>query len=175
MLHKSYLMPQCIVRWLVRWCTWLPNICFVVNTLLQFLTDLRHVHLIVAKHVLRYLKSTVEYGLKYATDQRINLNGYVDSDWGGSTRDRKSTSRCCFSLGSGMISWFSRKQSRVALSTTKAKYIASCLASCEVVWLQKLLSDLFDLELEATCTFCDNQSFVKFSKNPVFHDKSKHI
>ena len=45
----------------------------------------------------------------------------------------------------------------------------------EVVWLRNLLSDLFDLELEATCTFCDNQSFVKFSKNPVFHDKSKHI
>ena len=56
-----------------------PNICFVVNTLSQFLTDLRHVHLIVAKHVLKYLKGTVDYGHKYDANQKINLHGYVDS------------------------------------------------------------------------------------------------
>ena len=57
-----------------------PDICFVVNTLSQFLTDLRHVHLIAAKHILRYLKGTVDYGLKYEADQKINLEYYVDSD-----------------------------------------------------------------------------------------------
>ena len=56
-----------------------------------------------------------------------------------------------------------------------AKYVATCSASCEAVWLKKLLSDWFDLELDATCIYCDNQSCVKLSKNPVFHDKSKHI
>ena len=55
-----------------------PDICFAVNTLSQFLTDPRHVHLIVAKHILRYLKGTVDYGIKYETDQKINLEGYVD-------------------------------------------------------------------------------------------------
>ena len=63
----------------------------------------------------------------------------------------------------------------MALNTAEAEYIAACSVSCEAVWLQKLLSDLFDLELEATCIFCDNQSCMKLSKNPVFHDKSKHI
>ena len=58
-----------------------PDICFVVNNLSQFLTDSRHVHLIVAKHTLRYLKGTVEYGLKYDTNQKTNLHGYVDLDW----------------------------------------------------------------------------------------------
>ena len=122
-----------------------PDICFVVNTLSQFLIDRRHVYLIVAKHILRYLKGTVDYGLKYKVDQKINLEGYVDSDWASSAIDRKSTSGCCFSMGLGVISWSSRKQSSVALSTTEAEYVVACLASCEVVWLRKLLSDLFDL------------------------------
>ena len=63
----------------------------------------------------------------------------------------------------------------MALSTAEAEYVAAYSASCEAVWLRNLLSDLFDLELEATCIFCDNQSCVKFSENLVFHDKSKHI
>ena len=68
-----------------------PNICFVVNTL-------RHVHLMVAKHVVRYLKGTVEYGLKYDMKLKINLEGYVYSDWAGSAIDKKSTLGCCFSM-----------------------------------------------------------------------------
>ena len=63
----------------------------------------------------------------------------------------------------------------MALSTAKAQYVIACSASCEVVWLRKLLFDLFDLQLDATCIHCDNQSCVKLSKNPVFHDKLKHI
>ena len=108
-------------------------------------------------------------------NQKINLEGYVDSNWAGSSIDRKSTSRCCFSMGSGVISCFSRKKSYVALSIAEAEYVASCSASCEVVWLWKLLYDIFDLQLDATCIHCDNQSCVKLSKNLVFHDKSKHI
>ena len=73
-----------------------------------------------------------------------------------------------------MISWFSRKKSCVVLSTDEAKYVASCSASCEAVWIQKLLFDLLDLELEVTCIFCDNQSFMNFLKS-VFHDKLNHI
>ena len=63
----------------------------------------------------------------------------------------------------------------MALSTTEAKYLAACLASCEAMWLRKLLSDLFDLQLDVTCIYCDNQSCVKLSENSMFHDKLKHI
>ena len=66
---------------------------------------------------------TVDYGLKYDVNQKINLEGYADSDWAGSAIDRKSTSECCFSMGSSVISWFSRKQSCVALSTAEAEYL----------------------------------------------------
>ena len=74
-----------------------------------------------------------------------------------------------------MISRFSKKQSSVALSTTEAEYIAACSASCQAVWLWKLLSDLFDLELEVTCIFFNNQNCEKLSENSVFHDKPNHI
>ena len=67
------------------------EICFVVNTLSQFLTNLRNVHLITAKHILRYLKGTIYYGIKYEVNQKINLEGYVDSHWAGSAINRKST------------------------------------------------------------------------------------
>ena len=93
-----------------------PDICFAVNTLSQFLIDWRHVHLIAAKHILRYLKGMIDYGLKYDAYQKFKLEGYDDSNWVGSVAYRKSTSRCCFSMGSGVISWFSRKQYCVALS-----------------------------------------------------------
>ena len=63
----------------------------------------------------------------------------------------------------------------MALSTAEEEYVAACLASCEAVWLRKLLSNLFDLRMDATFIYCDNQSYVKLSENPVFHDKSKHI
>ena len=99
------------------------------------------------------------------------LDGYVDSDWASSAIDRKSTSGCCFSMGLGVISWFSRKKSCVALSATEVEYVVTCSASCEVVWLRKLLSGLFDLQSDVTCIYCDNQSCVKFSENPMFHDK----
>ena len=103
------------------------------------MTDPRNVHLIAAKHILRYLKGTIDYGLKYDADQKINLGGYVDSDWAGSSIDRNSTFGCWFSLGSGVISWFSRKQSYVALSTVEVEYVIACSTSCEEIWQWKLL------------------------------------
>ena len=81
--------------------------------------------MIIAKHILRYLRGTIDYGLKYGVNQKINLEGYVDSDWVGSAIDRKSTSGCCFSMGSSVISWFGRMESCMVLSTAKAKHVAT--------------------------------------------------
>jgi hypothetical protein len=152
-----------------------PDICFAVNTLSQFLVEPKHVHLVSTKHVMRYLKGTIDCGLSYDGDHDFRLSGYTDSDWAGSVSNRKSTSRCCFSLGPAMISWQSRKKSSIALSTAEAEYIVACSANCEAIWLRKLLTGLFDLEMEATMILCDNQSCIKMTENLVFHDKSKHI
>jgi hypothetical protein len=121
------------------------DICFVVNTLSQYMVGPRHLHWIAAKHVLRYLHGMVGYGLRYVSDGDVKLQGYTDFDWARSAVDRRSTSECCFSLGLGMISWLSRKQTSVELSTAEAKYIATSVASHEAVWLRKLLAGLFDL------------------------------
>ena len=113
-------------------------------------------------------------GIKY-DKVNIELLGYSDSDWAGSSIERKSTSGYCFSLRSGMVSWSSRKQTLVALSSIEVEYIASSLGAREVVWLRKLLSDLFKRHLKPTVIYCDNQSCIKLSSNPVFHNRSKHI
>ena len=110
-----------------------PEICFAVNTLSHYLGNPRCVHLIVAKHVMRYLKGTKDLGHSYGRDHDYKLYGYTDADWAGNVSDRKSTSGGCYSLGSAMISWFSRKQSSVSLSIAKAEYIAACFSSCESI------------------------------------------
>jgi hypothetical protein len=95
----------------------------------------RRVHLVATKHVMRYLKGTLDFGLCYNGDHDFRLISYTDSDLVGSVSDRKSTSGCCFSLGLAMTSWQSRKQSSIFLSTTEAEYIVACSTSCESVWL----------------------------------------
>jgi hypothetical protein len=176
---SSELVDATLYRQIIGSLMYLTNtrldICFAVNTLSQYLVEPRHVHHVVAKHVMRYLKGMLDYGLCYTGDNEFRLYGYIDSDWAGSTSDKKSTSGCCFSLGLAMTSWQSRKQSSIALSTAKAEYIAACSASGEAIWLRKLLTGLFNLEMEATMILCDNQSCIKMTENPVFHDKTKHI
>jgi hypothetical protein len=127
-----------------------PYICFTVNKLSQYMVELRNVHLIATKHVMRYMKGTNYYGHRYASDREIILQGFIDSYWDGSIGDRKSTSRCCFTMGSTMISWFNKKKTNVALNTDEEEYMATCSTSNEEVWLCKLLTGLFDLELEET-------------------------
>ena len=132
------------------------DICFVVNTQSQYLVKPRWVHLIVANHVMRYLKGTIYFGLYYDRDNDYILYGYIDSYWEGSVTDRKGTSSGWYYLGSSMISWMNKKQSIVALSMIEAEYIASCYASWEVIWLQKLMSGIFELDLDTTVILCDN-------------------
>jgi hypothetical protein len=86
-----------------------PNICYAVNALSQFMCEPKHIHMVVVKHILRYVRGTIAYGLRYTSSGDVMLYGYIDSDWMGSTVDRKSTSGYCFNLGSTMISWSSRK------------------------------------------------------------------
>jgi hypothetical protein len=108
------------------------------------------------KHVLRYLRGTVGYGLRYASSVDLSLQGYVDANWAGSTVEWKSTSDCCFTLGFSMVSLCSRKQSYVALSTAEVEYIVLSVVVHEAVWLRKLLTYFFDHEMDPTIIYCDN-------------------
>ena len=119
---------------------------------------------------MRYLHGNVGYGLRYTPSSDLTLVGYSDSDWDRRVEDRKSTSGCCFSLGSAMVSWFSRKQSSVSLSIVEAEYIAACMAPHEAVWLWKLLAGLSGQGLDPIMIHC-----VKMSMNLVQHDRTKHV
>jgi len=103
----------------------------------------RRVHCVAAKHILRYLQGTTDFGLDYRQGDGVRLAGYTDSNWAGCASDRKSTSRCCFGLGSAIVSWINRKQLSVALSSAEAEYMVASLASLEAIWLRKMLFGLF--------------------------------
>jgi hypothetical protein len=139
------------------------------------MVESRRAHRAVTKHVLRYLCGTIDCGLSYIQGDGVKLTRLTDADWVGNTMNRKSTLGCCFSLGSRVFSWFSKKQNLVALSSAEAMYVEAILATCEAIWLCKMLMGLFGQELETTVIRCDNQSCIKLSKNLVFHDRSKHI
>ena len=102
------------------------------------------------------------------------MYGYSDADWAGDERP-KSTSGYVFKLGGATISWSSKKQSVVALSSTEAEYIALCSTAQEVVWLRKLLCSLEFEQNEPTLLFEDNQGAIALCKNPKDHSRMKHV
>ena len=132
-------------------------------------------HFGAAKRVLRYLAGTTSYGIWFQKTEDFSLKGFSDSDWAGSVDDRKSTSGNCFILGTGAISWSSKKQATVALSSTEAEYVAVSASTWQAVWLRGVLQDLGEVQTKATSIKCDNQSAVMLAKNPVHHDRTKHI
>ena len=152
-----------------------PDIIHAVNVVSRFIQEPSKLHHAAAKRILRYLQGSQRQGIKYVKEENNKLVGYFDSDWAGSIDDRKSTSGYIFCLGSKMISWSSKKQKSIALSSAEAEYIAATDAACEAVWLRRVLLDLQQPQVQPTIIYCDNMSAIALSKNPVFHAKSKHI
>eukprot|EP00253_Pinus_taeda_P014399 PITA_14399 len=156
-----YRNPEKLIGSLMYLVNTRPNIFYAVNTLSQFMVEPKRAHWAADKHVLRYLQGTIDYGLLYSKGKDIRLSGFTNADWAGNSVDRKGTSRYCFNIGLGMTSWCSRKQKSVALSSSEAEYMATSIALCEVIWLRKLLVNLFGRNMEATMIMCDNQSCIK--------------
>jgi len=132
------------------------------------------------KRVLRYIQGTLNYSLIFKCRDSFNeancIVGFCDSDWAGDGVDRKSTSGYVFKLFGCTISWTSRKQSTVALSSTESEYIALSFAVSEACWLKHLLIDL-KLFKNVPCVtlYEDNQSAIKITKNPEYHKRLKHV
>eukprot|EP00253_Pinus_taeda_P022507 PITA_22507 len=102
-------------------------------------------------------------------------SGYFDSDWDVNLDDRKSTTGYVFNIGSRLISWSSEKQPTVSLSSTEAEYKALCSATCEAIWLRRILEDVGETQQTPTVIRCGNQSTIKLAKNPIYHARTKHI
>jgi hypothetical protein len=154
-----------------------PDLSFAVGFLSRFMEEPHQEHLVAVKRVLRYVAGTRSYGVHYKEggDDGMKLNGYSDADLAGDLDERKSTSGVIFFLGNNPVTWQSAKQKVVALSSCEAEYIAVATATCQGVWLHRLLQDFVGHEAEAPRLMVDNMSAIALSKNPVYHDRSKHI
>jgi hypothetical protein len=105
----------------------------------------------------------------------VQLAGYTNADWAGNAVDRRCTSGYAFSIGSAVVAWSSKKQPTVALSSTEAEYRGAAVATCEAIWLKRLLKDLHKEMSDPTVIYCDNLSSIQLAKNLVFHARTKHI
>jgi hypothetical protein len=127
------------------------------------------------KRIIRYVAGTTHLGCQYSRDNHVRLAGFCDSDLAGDINTSKSTSCVAFFLGESLVSWQSLKQKVVALSTCEVMYMAAAAAACQGVWLARLLADLKNEAVKGIELKIDNQSALALVKNPVFHDRSKHI
>ena len=154
-----------------------PDISFIVTKLSQYMSCPLHSHMTMAKHVLRYLRGTIDEKLCFPKSiESIEVKGFCDADW-GNDNDRKSITGYCFKINESgpMISWKSRKQPTVALSSCEAEYMSLTSATQEGKYLLSMLNEILNLEQTKFTLFCDNQSAISLAKNPVKHSRSKHI
>ncbi|XP_023634325.1 uncharacterized protein LOC111829467 [Capsella rubella] len=151
-----------------------PDICLSVGICARYQAKPKKSHLLAVKKIIKYIKGTVNLGIYYTKDTTRSLTGYCDADWAGSLDDRISTSGGCFFMGNNLISWHSKKQNSVSLSTAEAEYIA--LGSCctQLMWMKQMAAD-YNMDSETLLIHCDNQSAINIAKNPVQHSRTKHI
>jgi transposase InsO family protein len=152
-----------------------PDLAYAVGYISRFMEKPTTEHLTAVKRILRYVAGTLHYGCHYQRRKEARLVGYSDSDMAGDVDTRKSTTGVGFFLGGNIITWQSQKQRVVALSSCEAEYIAAATAACQGVWLARLLAELKGEETSTFTLKIDNESAIALSRNPVFHDRSKHI
>ena len=111
----------------------------------------------------------------YPKGNNLIIQAFTDADWAGSIDDHKSTSGAAFYLGGCLVSWLSKKQTSISLSTAEAEYITAASCCTQVLWMKQTLQDLQVQFSEPIPIFCDNTSAISISKNPVMHSKTKHI
>ena len=153
-------------------CWTRPDITFAVSNAARLCSKPTKQHWTAGKHIMRYLRGTKNYGLLYTRDGKNDVEGYSDADWAGDVNDRKSTSGYLFTIGGGVVSWRSKKQTSVALSTAEAEYMALASAAQEAIWIRQLNLELNHPPSHATVIHEDNQSAIAIAKNPQFHGRA---
>jgi hypothetical protein len=153
-----------------------PDIAYAVGVLSQYGSNPGPEHWAALKRVIRYLKGTAHFALQYGgAENGLELVGWTDSDWASDLDTRRSIAGFTLDLNGGSISWSSKKQPTVALSTVEAEYMATTQATREAIWLRSLLTDLGSPPTAATIVHADNQGSISLARNPVNHARTKHI
>ncbi|GJX87460.1 retrovirus-related pol polyprotein from transposon TNT 1-94 [Tanacetum coccineum] len=151
-----------------------PDIMFSVCLCARFQEAPKTSHLEAVKRIFRYIKGTTHLGLWYPKGTGIETVVYADSDHAGDYVDRKSTSGICTFVGCCLTSWFSKKQTALAISTTEAEYVSAGKACQQALWMKQALID-YDIRLDDVPIMCDNKGAIDLSKNAVQHSCTKHI
>ena len=151
-----------------------PDLAFPVSVVSQHMSKYGPKHWAAVKRVMRYLQGTLGMELQLG-GAYVTLHGFCDADWAGDEGDRRSTTGYVFMLGMGAISWNSKRQPTIALSTTEAEYMAMSQCTKEAIWLRQLLADVGLVQEGSTQILCDNQGAIALAKNPTHHSRTKHI
>lgn len=152
-----------------------PDIAYAVSIVSQFMHCPSEDHMDAVTRILRYLKASPGKGLMFSKNNHLNIDGYTDADWAGDTHDRKSTSGYFTFVGGNLVSWRSKKQKVVALSSAEAEFRGMSKGLCELLWLRRLLTEIgFPPNVEMNL-FCDNKAAIDIAHNPVQHDRTKHV
>ncbi|KAL4568673.1 hypothetical protein LXL04_024288 [Taraxacum kok-saghyz] len=147
-----------------------PDIQFVVSFISRFMSKPTETHFAAAKRVMRYIQGTLDYGIWYKKGGKGKMEIFTDSDFAGDLTDRKSTSGHTVLWDEAAISWSSKKQSIVAISSTEAEYVAAASCACQVIWLREILEEL-GVQQTSSIIKCDNTLAIQLSRNPVFSRK----
>jgi Reverse transcriptase (RNA-dependent DNA polymerase) len=152
-----------------------PDIAYAVSVVSQFMHAPGEQHMEAVFRILRYLKGAPGRGIYFKKNGHLRIEGYTDSDWAGSITDRKSTSGYFTFVGGNLVTWRSKKQKVVALSSAEAEFIGIAKGVQELIWLRKIMRELGFDPSEGMRLMCDNKAAIAISQNPVQHDRTKHI
>lgn len=152
-----------------------PDLIFAVDLLSRYNYAPQMAHLLAAKQILRYVRGTTSQGLFYPRSDTFTLIGYSDADWGGDLDQRKSTGAYIFTINNTPVTWNTKKQTCIALSSTESEFRSLVEATKEARWIQFLFQELGFDRKKPIQLMCDNQSAIKISKNPQFHSKTKNF
>lgn len=153
-----------------------PDLSYAVNKLSQYLQTPRESHWKACKRVLRYVKGTLNHGLRFLPAPKLTIEAFSDADYASCTDNRRSTTGYVVYFGDNRVTWSARKQKVVSRSSTESEYRALAQTSTEVLWLQSLLTELkVPLASPTAIIWCDNQGAGSLAGNPVFHARTKHV
>ncbi|CAM8963152.1 unnamed protein product [Rhodiola kirilowii] len=152
-----------------------PDLAFAVHTLSQFMANRTKDHLRAAHRLLRYIKSAPAQGIFFSASSNLYLRGFCDADWASCPLTRRSVTGYCMLLGTSVISWKTRKQIVVSRSSAESEYRSMAAACSEIAWLIRLLADMNVPITNPVPLYCDNQSAIHLARNPVFHERTKHV
>ncbi|KAL1193518.1 Retrovirus-related Pol polyprotein from transposon RE2 [Cardamine amara subsp. amara] len=152
-----------------------PDLCFAVNQVSQHMKAPTVHHWNMVERILRYLKRNPGKGVWMEKSDDTSIIGYCDADYAGDRKDRKSTTRFCTFVGGNLVTWRSKKQKVVSLSSAESEYRAMRDVTKELVWIKYFLRDLGVQGKEPISLYCDNQAALHIASNPVFHERTKHV